>query len=151
MCLPVQNIPTFFPQFFNGAHGMHVSFSGRLNEDNSIIPLKRWKLSCVKKIRLKRRIAMRSGKGNNPLNIKTAVELQIWKLGLPYFRWGFYFIFLSLHPSFLDVFLWRHTWHFPALHSFFVTLLNNGRRLIFLAIAWGSILTLWGKPFPNVT
>ena len=38
----------------------------------------------VIKIRLKRRIATRSGKGNEPLNIKTAVE--ILKLGLPNYR-----------------------------------------------------------------
>ena len=31
----------------------------------------------VIKIRLKRRIVTRSGKGNKPLNIKTAVELPI--------------------------------------------------------------------------
>ena len=24
---------------------------------------------------------------------------------------------LSSHPSFLDVFLWHHTWHFPYLHK----------------------------------
>ena len=34
----------------------------------------------VIKIRLKRRIVMRSGKGNQPLNIKTAVERPILKL-----------------------------------------------------------------------
>ena len=39
----------------------------------------------VIKIRLKRRIATRSGKGNQPLNIKTAVEWPILKLGLPNF------------------------------------------------------------------
>ena len=48
----------------------------------------------VIKIRLKRRIATRSGKGNQPLNIKTAVEGPILKLGLPNFRWIFYFILL---------------------------------------------------------
>ena len=40
----------------------------------------------VIKIRLKRRIATRCGKGNQPLNIKTAVEQPIFKLGLPSFR-----------------------------------------------------------------
>ena len=40
----------------------------------------------VIKIRLKRRIATRSGKGTQPLNIKTAVEQPILKLGLPNFR-----------------------------------------------------------------
>ena len=34
----------------------------------------------VIKIRLKRRYAARSGKGNQPLNIKTAVERPILKL-----------------------------------------------------------------------
>ena len=48
----------------------------------------------VIKIRLKRRYATRSGKGNQPLNIKTAVELPILNLGLPNFRWTFYFILL---------------------------------------------------------
>ncbi len=59
----------------------------------------------VIKIRLKKRIAT-SGKGNQTLNIKTDVERPIIKLGLPNFRWSFYFLFyFSLHPSFLDVFL----------------------------------------------
>ena len=39
---------------------------------------------------LKRRIA--SEKGNQLLNIKTAVELPILKLRLPNFRWNFYLI-----------------------------------------------------------
>ncbi len=33
-------------------------------------------------------------KGNQPLNIKTAVEQPILKLGLPNFMWSFYFILL---------------------------------------------------------
>ncbi len=41
----------------------------------------------VIKIRLKRRDATRSGKGNQPLNIKTAVERPIVKIGLQKFRW----------------------------------------------------------------
>jgi len=45
----------------------------------------------VIKIRLKRRITTRSEKGNQPLNIKTAVERPILKLGLPNFRWSLYF------------------------------------------------------------
>ncbi len=48
----------------------------------------------VIKMCLKRRDATRSWKGNQPLNIKTAVELPILKLGLPNFRWSFYFILL---------------------------------------------------------
>ncbi len=45
-------------------------------------------------LRLNRRIAMISGKGNQPLNIKTAVELPILKLRLPNFRSSFIFILL---------------------------------------------------------
>ena len=61
----------------------------------------------VIKKRLKRRIAT-SWKGNQPLNIKTAVELPILKLGLKLFRLSFHFILLllaSLHfrRSFHDV------------------------------------------------
>ncbi len=42
---------------------------------------------CVDiKMRPKRTIPTRSGKGNQPLNIKTAVEQPILKLGLPSFR-----------------------------------------------------------------
>ncbi len=48
----------------------------------------------VIKIRLKRRIGTRSGKGNQPLTIKIAVELPISKLGLPNFKWIFYLILL---------------------------------------------------------
>ncbi len=59
----------------------------------------------IMKIRIKRRIATRSGKGNQSLNIKTAVELPIIKLGLPNFRSSFYLFYFLLHPSFLDIFL----------------------------------------------
>ena len=48
------------------------------------------------KIRLKRRIVTRSGKGNQLQNIKTAIERPILKLGLPNFRWSFYFIVLHV-------------------------------------------------------
>ena len=48
----------------------------------------------VIKMRLNRRIATRSMKGNQPLNIKTTVELPILKLGLPNLWWKFYFILL---------------------------------------------------------
>ena len=41
-------------------------------------------------------IATRSGKENQPLNIKTAVERPILKLRLPNFRWSFYFILLPV-------------------------------------------------------
>ncbi len=50
--------------------------------------------------RLKRKLATRSGKGNQPLNIKTAVEQPILKLELPNLRWRLYFILIlvaSLH------------------------------------------------------
>ena len=40
----------------------------------------------VIRIRLKRRIATRSGNGNLPVNIKTAIERPILKLGYPNFR-----------------------------------------------------------------
>ncbi len=52
------------------------------------------KICDVIKIRLKRRDATRSGKGNQPLNIKTSVGRPILKLGLPNFRLSFYFILL---------------------------------------------------------
>ena len=52
-------------------------------------------------IRLKRRITMRIGKGNQLLNIKTAVERPIFKLRLPNFRWSFYFILLLVASLFL--------------------------------------------------
>ncbi len=60
----------------------------------------------VIKIRLKRRTATRSGRGNQPLNIKTAVGRPILKLGLPKFMWSFYFIILLVASlAYLDVFL----------------------------------------------
>ncbi len=59
----------------------------------------------VIKIRLKRWIATRSGKGNQPIDIKTAVERPILKLGLPNFRWSFYFILLLVASHLLNVFL----------------------------------------------
>ena len=40
----------------------------------------------VIKIHLKRRDATRSGKGNQPLNIKTAIEQPILKLGYSNFK-----------------------------------------------------------------
>ena len=38
------------------------------------------------------KIATRSVKGNQPLDIKTAVERPILKLGLPNFMWSVYFL-----------------------------------------------------------
>ena len=56
--------------------------------------------SDVIKIRLKSRDATRSGKGKQPLNIKTAVEHPILKLGLPNFSGALIFynkkLFLTL-------------------------------------------------------
>ncbi len=62
-------------------------------------------LCDVIKTSLKRRIATRSGRGNLPLNIKTAVEQSVLKLGLPNFRCSFYFILLLVASLLLDVFL----------------------------------------------
>ena len=46
----------------------------------------------VIKIHIQRRIATRSWKGNQPINIRTAVKWPILKLELPNFRWSFNFI-----------------------------------------------------------
>ncbi len=46
-------------------------------------------MADVIKVNLKRRDATRSGKGNQPLNIKAAVERPILELRLPNFRWSF--------------------------------------------------------------
>ena len=63
----------------------------------------------VIKIRLKRRIATRSLKGNQPLNIKTVVEWPILKLGYPNLRWSFYFILLLIAPLlFISIFMTSH-------------------------------------------
>ena len=56
---------------------------------------------------LKRSYATRSGKGNQPLNIKTAVQRPILKLGLLNFKWSFYFI------SLLGVYLLFMASHMP--------------------------------------
>ncbi len=60
----------------------------------------------VIKIHLKRRIATKSEKGNQPLNIKTAlVERPILKSYEYQILGGASILFyFSLHPSFLDVF-----------------------------------------------
>ncbi len=61
------------------------------------------------KIRLKRRIATRSGKGNQLLNIKTAVKRPILKLRLPNFWWSFYFILLLVASLlFRRIFMMSH-------------------------------------------
>ena len=63
----------------------------------------------VIKVRLKRRIATRRWKGNQPLIIETALERPIVKLGLPNFRWSFYFIlFLVANLFFRHIFMTSH-------------------------------------------
>ena len=59
------------------------------------------------------------GKLNQPLNIKTAAEQPILKLGLPKFRWSFYFILLTL-ILFIRIFM---TLHMP-LSQMIVSRLN---------------------------
>ena len=49
-------------------------------------------------IKIRPKIATRSGKGNQPLNIKTAREWPILKLGLPNFKWSFYFTSRCMPP-----------------------------------------------------
>ncbi len=63
----------------------------------------------VIKIHLKRRITTRSWKGNQLLNIETAAERPILKLGLPNFRWSFYFfILLVAFLLFRRIFMTSH-------------------------------------------
>ena len=62
----------------------------------------------VIKIRLKRRIASRSGKGNPLLNIKIAVERPILKLGLPNLGGVFIFIILVAPLLFRHIFMTSH-------------------------------------------
>ena len=55
------------------------------------------------------RIATRSGKGNQPLNIKTDVEWPILKLGLQKFWWRFYFsLLLVASLLFRRIFMTSH-------------------------------------------
>ncbi len=73
------------------------------------------------KIRLKRRIATKSGNGNQPLNIKTTVELPISKLGLPNFRWSFYFILLLVaFLLFRRIFMTSHMIYSSPSSFFFI-------------------------------
>ncbi len=60
---------------------------------------------CRHKNTSKRRYATRSGQGNQPQNIKTAVERPILNLGLQILGKAYILVYFSLHPSFLDVFL----------------------------------------------
>ncbi len=61
----------------------------------------------VIKIHIKGKIATRSGKENQLLNIKTAVEQPILRNQI--LGGAFILFYFSLHPSFLDVFLSCHT------------------------------------------
>ena len=80
----------------------------------------------VIKIRLMRRITTRSWKGNQSLNIKTAVKRPILKLGLPNFRWSFYFILLLvLSPLFRRIFITSHMTLFIASKMFEINSTNK--------------------------
>ena len=60
-------------------------------------------------IRLKRRDALRNGIGNQSLDIKTAVERPISKLGIPNFRWSLNFILLLVTSLlFRHIFMTSH-------------------------------------------
>ena len=80
----------------------------------------------VIKIRLKSRDETRGRKGTQPLNIKTVVERSILKLGLPIFKWSFYFTlllvaFLLFRRFFFDV--THDTFQrFQCLHYFLAVL-----------------------------
>ncbi len=59
-------------------------------------------------------------------NVTTAIERPILKPGLPNFsRGSFISCHFSLPPSFLDVFLWHCTYHFPALPPISLNLENE--------------------------
>ncbi len=88
----------------------------------------------VRRIHLKRWIATRSWIGNQLLYNKTAVERAAnFKAKITKFQVEFYFI---SYPSFLYVFLWRHTWHFPAL------LLSQTKNLSIILNKIGSVIFL---------
>ena len=73
-----------------------------MNELNEVLE----SVMCdVIQMRLKRRIATSNGKGNQLLNIKTAIERPILKLELPNIGGAFILFYFLLNPSFLDVFL----------------------------------------------
>ncbi len=75
----------------------------------------------VIKIPLKRRNATRSRKENQPLNIKTAVEWPVLKLGLPNFRWSFYSsLLLVASPLFRRMFMTSHMTLSSASKSEFI-------------------------------
>ena len=67
-----------------------------------------------------KRIATRSGKGNQPLNIKTAVEWPILELNLTNFRWRFYFTLLLVASLlFRCIFMTSHL-TLSALQNYFL-------------------------------
>ncbi len=69
----------------------------------------------VIKINLKSRDATRSVKGNQPLNVKTAVEQPLLMLGLQNFKWSIYLILLLVESLLFRRIFLSHTCHFPAL------------------------------------
>ncbi len=87
----------------------------------------------VIKIHLEGRIATRSGKANQPLNIKTALELPILKLGLPAFSLSVYIILLVV-ASLLCRRIFMMSYMTFSSASFF-------RMVIF---SWGYISQGWG-------
>ncbi len=99
----------------------------------------------VIKMRLKRRNATRSRKEIQPLNIKTAVKWLILKLGLPNFRWSFYFILLITASLHFSVFLYDVT--YATFQSLSVEELMNSvliilgweldRKAVVLAVSQG--------------
>ncbi len=71
-------------------------------------------------IRLKRRLATRSGKGNQQLYIKTAIERPILRLGYPNVMWNFYLILLLVASIlFRRIFMTSHMTLSRALHGSF--------------------------------
>ncbi len=84
------------------------------------------------KIGMKRRISTRSGKGNQLLNIKTAVERPILKIGIPNFEFLFYLTSYCI-PHFRVIFMTSHMTPSSALrfctnvyfhHYFYICLLR---------------------------
>ncbi len=96
-----------------------------------VVNLKR--ICDVIEIRIKRRDCNdASGKGNQPLNIKTAVKRRpIVKLGLTNFRWNFYFILLIV-ASFL-------------FRRFFYDVTHDTFQLLFFLLVNIWLYSLWLK------
>ena len=93
-------------------------------------------------IRLKRRDALRNGIGNQSLDIKTAVERPISKLGIPNFRWSLNFILLLVTSLLFRLFFM--TSHMPlSSASNTVILIHNGpvvRQIDILPVNSGKII-----------